>query len=201
MDDQNIIQERLKETRRIGQVGNEHLGELLHRQHYDFAHKVVPYVIKEYFEELVNQLVNGSVQEWINQLWTNNVDDTLINYSVAVHPVCQYAKASEEIGLIYFIMPAPRTTGEALYTAIVFLMDEDSPSTWLWRYFTLELGVYLVPSYLLTASADDGDLTRWTFAEWNESNHINRGKFKLEPTLDNFLAVVLNEAESDWYQG
>jgi hypothetical protein len=37
-------------------------------------------------------------------------------------------------------MPSPRQASEALYTAIVFLIDDESPSTWLRCYFTLEMG-------------------------------------------------------------
>jgi len=38
----------------------------------------------------------------------------------------------------------------------------------------------------------------WTFAEWGDSKHINRGRFEFEPTLDNFLAAAVEEAQSEW---
>ena len=200
MDDQDIVQARLKEIMQMSQVGAEKLRKFLHRQHYDFAHKLVPYIIGEHFDELISGLTNNLNQEWICRIWKNSGDATLANYSVAVYPLCQFIKASDEIGVIYFVMPAPRTTGEALYTSIVFLMDEDSPSTWLWRYFTLELGSLLVSSSYLKISTEDAEPSvNWTFAEWDDSNHINRGKFEFEPTLDNFLTAAVAEAKSDWY--
>jgi hypothetical protein len=146
MNNDEIVQRRLKEIMLMGQAGTEQLEELLHRQHYDFVHKVVPYLIENHFDELIAKISNGSVQEWITQIWNNSGDTPLENYSASVQPVCKFIKASEEIGVIYFLMPAPRTTGETLYTAIIFLIDEDLPSLWLRRYFTLELGAYFLPS-------------------------------------------------------
>jgi hypothetical protein len=200
MDDQDIVQRRLKEIVRMGQAGAEQLAELLHRQHYDFAHKLVPYIIREHFDDLISGLANNSTQQWICRIWKDSGDASLANYSAAAYPTCQFIKASDEIGVVYFVMPTPRTSGEALYTSIVFLMDEDLPSTWLWRYFTLELGSLLVSSPHLKISKEGEDPSvDWTFAEWDDSSHINRGKFELEPTLNNFLAAAVAEAQSDWY--
>jgi len=199
MNDQDIVQSRLKEIRRMGQAGAEKLGDLLHRQHYDFAHKLVPYIIEKHFDELISGLADNSSQEWICRIWKDSGNVTLANYSVAVHPICQFAKASDGIGVVYFVMPTPRTSGETLYTAIVFLMSEDLPSTWLQRYFTLELGSLLVQSPDLKVFIEDGEPSvHWTFAEWSDSKHINHGKFKFEPTLDNFLAAAVEEAQSEW---
>lgn len=120
MDDQDIVQARLKEIMRMGEAGAERLGESLHRQHYSFAHKLVPCIIEEHFDDLISGLADGSSQEWICRIWKDHGDVTLANYSSAVYPVCQFIKASNEIGVVYFVMPAPRTSGEALYTGIVF---------------------------------------------------------------------------------
>jgi hypothetical protein len=186
MDKQDIVQTRLKEIRRMGQAGKEQLVELLHRQHYDFAHKLVPCIIMEHFDDLISSLTDNSTQQWICQIWRDNGDATLVNYSTAVYPTCQFIRASDEIGVVYFVMPTPRTTAEALYTSIVFLMNEDLPSTWLWRYFTLELGSLFVPSPYLQVSIEDGDSSvSWIFAEWDDSSH--------------FLSAAVAEAQSDWY--
>lgn len=200
MDDQDIVQARLKEIKRIGQAGAEQLAELLHRQHHGFAHKLVPHIIREHFDDLISGLANNSAQQWICRVWKDSGDVLLANYSAAVYPVCQFIKASDEVGVVYFVMPAPRTTGEALYTSIIFLMDEGLPSTWLLRYFTLELGALLVSSpYLQISTEGEDSPVGWTFAEWDYCRHVNRGKFELEPTLNNFLAAAVTEAQSDWY--
>ncbi len=199
MDDQDIVQARLKEVMKIGQASAEQLEEFLHRQHYNFAHKLVPYIIEKHCDELIAGLQDDSTQQWIYQIWKDSGDVALANYSAALYPICQVIKASDEIGVVYFVMPAPRTPGEALYMCIVFLMDDDLPSTWLRRYFTLELGTLFVPSSLVKVTSGDEERSApWFFAEWEETNHINKGTFTLEPTLNNFLSVSVAEAQSGW---
>ncbi|TBR61436.1 hypothetical protein B4U84_11730 [Westiellopsis prolifica IICB1] len=172
-----------------GEQGQIELSEKLHRQHYDFAHKLIPYVVQDHFDELISNLINNSVQDWVIQLWNNCGDDAIFSYCTVVHPICNFTKLSDEIGLIYFIMPAPRVNPEAVYTAVVFLMDDDPPSDWLRSYFTLELGAYITPPI------------HWTLGEWDyqeELTHNNLGQFELEPTLENFLATVVSEARIRW---
>ena len=101
MDDQEIVQSRLKEIMQMSQSGSEQLGEFLHRQHYDFAHKLVPYITGEYFDDLLSGITDNSTQEWICRIWNDSSDARLTNYSVAVYPVCQFIKASDEIGVVY----------------------------------------------------------------------------------------------------
>jgi hypothetical protein len=200
MDDQHIVQARLKEIARTGEVGAELLSQLLHRQHYDFAHKSIQYLMKDNFDDLISSLTDNSTQEWICQIWGDNGDDILAKYSNGVHPVSQFVKASDEIGLVYFAMPAPRATAEALYTCIIFLMDGEFPSKWLRRYFTLELGLLLVPSpYLQVSNEVEEQSVGWIFAEWNDFEHLNRGEFEPEPTLNNFLLTAIAEAQNGWY--
>ncbi|WP_026733511.1 hypothetical protein [Fischerella sp. PCC 9605] len=186
MDDQESIREKLREMMFIEQDGQIELSDKLHKQHYDFAHKLLPNIIDNYFPELLSRVVNNSVQDWILQLWNNCADDSILNYCTAIYPTCKFVKPSDEIGLIYFVMPAPRANPEAAYTAVIFLIDDDSPSEWLRSYFTLELGAYIIPP------------VHWILGEWDNLKHINRGKFKLEPTLENFLATVIEEAQNTW---
>ena len=96
MNDQDIVQSRLKEIRRMGQAGAEKLGDLLHRQHYDFAHKLVPYIIEKHFDELISGLADNSSQEWICRIWKDSGNVTLANYSVAVH--CVTGKPNPLVG-------------------------------------------------------------------------------------------------------
>jgi hypothetical protein len=194
MDDQEIIQARLKEIMLIGETGTKQLEELLHRQHYDFAHKLVPYLAWERFDELIRAFENDSAQEWINEIWSNLGDAPLESLSVTVYPICQLKKISSEIGVIYFAMPAPRTTGEVVYSSIVFLMDQEPSSLWLRRYFTLELGAYIASSSSLEASP-----AHWTLAEWDTSKHLNYGEFPLSPTLGNFLSKIIDIVQENWY--
>lgn len=67
MDTQDIVQERLLQIKHMTQKGAEKLQELLHRQHYAFAHRILPYVVENQFDELVLRIADGSFQEWILQ--------------------------------------------------------------------------------------------------------------------------------------
>lgn len=195
MDDQEIIQTRLREVMSMGESGTKQLEELLHRQHYDFAHKLVPYLIWERFDELINAFEIDAAQQWINEIWSNLGNTPLESLSIVVYPICQLKKISEQIGVIYFVMPAPRTTGEVVYSGIVFLMDQEPPELWLRRYFTLELGAYTSSSYSLESSP-----AHWTLAEWDTSIHSNYGSFPLSPTLSNFLSKIIDVSKRGWYE-
>jgi hypothetical protein len=41
-------------------------------------------------------------------------------------------------------------------------------------------------------------LLNWTIGKWDDSNHINLGEFKYEPTPENFLTPVIAEAKKKW---
>lgn len=77
MDEQEAVREKLRESMLIGQNGQIEFGEKLHRQHYDFAHKLIPEIVQNYFDELISKVINDSAQEWILQLWNNCADDTI----------------------------------------------------------------------------------------------------------------------------
>lgn len=167
-----------------GLINNQQFSEMLNQQHYTFAHKLMPSIVDNHFQELVNKVINKSAQDWILKLWKECSDIQIINYTALVYPICNFTRHSENIGLIYITMPAPRVSPEAAYIAVIFLIDDDLPSDWLRSYFTLELG--------LAASA------YWTLGEWDNSNHINLGEFKDEPSLNNFLTTVIEEGKSRW---
>lgn len=199
MDTQDLMQERLMQIKQVSQKGAEELQELLHRQHYVFAHRILPYVVENQFDELVSHIEDGSVQEWILQGWKDVGENQLTVYSTVVQPVCQFVKPTEEIGVVYFLMPSPRTTGEAVYTAIVFLIDDSASKSWLRRYFTLELGAFFSPSTSsMLLDAESPRSVHWTFAEWSNSEHSNYGSFNEAPTLENFLKSAINKAASGW---
>lgn len=167
-----------------GLINNQQFSEMLNQQHYTFAHKLMPSIVDNHFQELVNKVINKSAQDWILKLWNECSDIQIINYTALVYPICNFTRHSKDIGLIYITMPAPRVSPEAVYIAVIFLIDDDLPSDWLRSYFTLGLG--------LAASA------YWTLGEWDSSNHINLGEFKDEPSLNNFLTTVIEEGKSRW---
>lgn len=42
----------------MGQVEAEQLGQLIHRQRYDFAHKLIPYIIENHADDLISSLAD-----------------------------------------------------------------------------------------------------------------------------------------------
>lgn len=184
MDNQDLIQQMFEELKLTGKKEQEELSAKLNRQHYGFAHKAIPYVIQNHFDDLISNVINNLAQAWTLQLWNDCADESMDNYNMVVCPACKFIKLSDNLGLIYFVMPAPRVSTEAVYTAIIFLIDDDPPSDWLRFYFTLELGTPM----------------RWVLGEWDclELTHSNQGDFKLEPTLDNFLSVAIDVTRSRW---
>lgn len=169
-------------------ISDQELSTALNKQHYCFAHRMMPYIVENHFHDLVNKVINESAQSWILDLWNQSNEATqlsLSEYTALIHPKTHFVQASEELGVILIAMPTPRVSPEAAYAAVVFAFDQHyPPSQWLRGYFTLELGV--------------DTSVHWTLGEWDSSGHINRGEFKYEPTVKNFLAVIVAEGESRW---
>lgn len=170
-------------------ISNEQCSTILHKQHYCFAHQMMPYVVENHFQELVRKAIDETAQDWILHLWNQSNEFTqvpLADYSAFVHPEVSFVQLeADEIGVIFFTMPSPRISPEAIYSAVVFAFEEGySPSQWLRCYFTLELSVD-------TAIA-------WTLGEWKNSKHLNLGKFKYEPTIKNFLTAIVTESQKRW---
>jgi hypothetical protein len=167
-----------------GLISNQQFSDGLHRQHYVFAHQLMPYIVENQFSELVSKVANESAQSWISQVWNECSDISISNYTAVVHPTFHFMNPSDELGLIYIAMPAPRVPPEAAYAAVIFLIDNGSPSEWLRSYFTLELG--------LAKSA------YWVLGGWDNCNHVNLGEFKYEPNIKNFLTTVIAVGKSRW---
>lgn len=169
------------------------LSEILNKQHYHFAHKLIPYIVDNSFSKVLNSFTDETTEDLISQLWNDFCNNPIPKYNLAVHPRFYLAKSEvfeelelEDLGLIYFVMPAPRKPTEALYGAIVFMIDNDIPSSeWTRSYFTLELGL--------------GELPYWMLGKWEDGRHGSIRELELEPTLGNFLVAVIGEAKRRWF--
>jgi hypothetical protein len=169
----------------LGLISNKQFSEAVNQQHYSFAHKMMPYIVKNHFHDLVSKVIDKSAQDWILRLWDDSSEIPSSTYTTLVHPKCHFIPPSDDIGVILISMPAPRVCTEAIYTAVVFAVEKHrSPFEWLRYYFTLELG--------LSTSA------HWVLGAWDDSGHKNFGEFKYEPTVENFLAVVVAEGPKKW---
>ncbi|WP_338460891.1 hypothetical protein VZH09_06695 [Synechococcus elongatus IITB7] len=198
MDKSDKISENLKKIIQMSESSEREVSDCLHRQHYDFAHKIVPYIIVECFDDLIAGTEDDSAQKWFHQIWQDNGHTLLSSYSVVIYPEFSFLKISDEIGVGYFVMPAPRNRGEVVYGSIVFLIDAESPSTWLRRYYTLELGLPLIPTADLPAALQESNpTTYWVLGEWDNYKHLNHGRFDLEPKLSNFISASVQEAQKN----
>ena len=125
-----------------GLISEQQFSDAVNKQHYSFAHRIMPYIVKNHFHDLVSKVINESAQDWILQIWREGYVVTGSNYSALVHPTCHFIQPSDGIGVILISMPAPRVPSEAVYTAVMFEVNKHRlPSEWLRYYFTLELGL------------------------------------------------------------
>jgi hypothetical protein len=158
-------------------ISNQEFEKSLNEQHYNFAHRIVPHLIDNYFSELVNSCINKTAQDWIVKIWNDCLNNSHNQYTSLVYPTCNILMQSDKIGLIYFVMPAPRIPPEAAYSTAIFIKEKTSPTKWQRRYFTLELGL--------------ANSAYWVLGEWKNFVHHNYDNFEPEPTLQNFLTQVL----------
>jgi hypothetical protein len=178
----DIAKKNLEKVQIQARIESNRIGKELHDQHYQFAHRIIPCIVESQFDELIHCFSQNTLQDWIIQIWQGLIDDSLDYYSSCVFPFCDFVKSGENIGVIYFQMPSPRQAAEALYTAIVFLIDDESPSTWLRCYFTLEMGCQ-----------------RWLLGRWENDEHHNLGEFPFQPTIDAFISHIVLQSQLDWF--
>ncbi len=156
----------------------------LHDQHYYFAHILIPNIIENNFWSLIKSISENNLQEYMLDLWNGCASDVFPDYSKIIYPTCDYIKKFDNIGIIYINMPAPRQASEAVYSTILFLIDNSS-NDWKRSYFTLEFG-----------------WQRWAFKGWSDSfthcSYESEFDFGLEPNLDNFINISMKTALKIW---
>jgi hypothetical protein len=166
-------------------VSDEQFSHEASKQHYSFAHGVMPYIVENHFHDLVAKVIDESAQNWLFQVWCEDFEITGSNYSALVYPRCQFVRPVDEVGVVLISMPAPRVPPEAVYAAVVFnINEEQDPSQWLRYYFTLELGL--------------GTSVNWIIGEWNDSAHMNLGEFENDLTVESFLDFVVSKGQERW---
>ena len=168
-----------------GLISDQQFSDAVNKQHYSFAHRMMPYIVENHFHDLLSKCINESAQDWILQIWREGDEIAGSSYATLVYPVCCLTQPSDEFGVILISMPAPRVPSEAVYAAVMFAVDKSRlPSEWLRYYFTLELA--------LDTSA------HWVLGAWDDSKHLNFGDFEYEPTVENFLKVIVAKCEQMW---
>ena len=153
-----------------GLMSDDQLNEILNKQHYSFAHELMPYVMENHFQDLLNHVVNKTVDDWITQLWNKYSDNSMSEYNSLICPTYHFAKPTKELSLIYFVMPAPRKSPEAAFVAILFMMDDSLPSQWRRSYFTLELALTAAPYWVL--GGWDNSQRNFSISAEKEANYL-----------------------------
>ena len=164
-------------------ISVQQFSDAVNKQHYTFAHKTIPYIVQKHLNDLVGNIFNATIQDWIFNIWLKGSEDLILNYVNLFYPKCHFFDPVDDINVIIISMPDPRIPPEAAYTAVIFIGDKNySPSEWVRFYFTLELGL--------------DESVFWVLGEWSDSEHINLGKFQYKPTLENFFSVVVAEVQN-----
>ena len=128
------------------------------RHHYDFAHRLLPQLVRTEPDRLIDTLASENGEEFLRYLWRVTEErlqpaDRLpfgLTRTIARLPSGQIA--------VVLGMPAPEAVTEAHLVAVV------SGPERIVRYFTLEHGITFPEEH-----------PRTVFCEWTDTSHLNYG--------------------------
>lgn len=129
------------------------------RQHYDFAHRLLPKLIADSPDRVLDILAGDQGEAFLDQMWRFAADGVPEEQKIAEKPVRHVRHLATGQMVVVLVLPAPVAVTEAHLLALVGSRPKGS------RYFTLELGTE-IPS---------GDTARAVFCEWSEGKHLNFG--------------------------
>ena len=89
----------LEKIQTQNRIESNRIGKVLHDQHYQFAHRVIPHILENQFDELIHCFSQNTMQDWIVQIWQDLSDDSLDYYSSYVFPLCDFVKSEENMGV------------------------------------------------------------------------------------------------------
>ena len=125
--------------------------------HYEFAHRLLPILVLERWEEVRPTFQDGSATERLRTVWgtirARQADAKEVSgEAISVAPVVVGGEPAFLVRL-----PEPKGVTEALFAIVP---DRPAPT----RYFVLELG----------QQVQDGQ-PRWVLCEWQDGRHLNEG--------------------------
>ena len=128
------------------------------RQHYDFAHRLLPKLIADSPDRVLDILAGEQGDSFLEQMWRFAADGVPEDQRIAAKPV----RHVRHLGLgqlaVVLTLPAPAAVTEAHLVCIVAARPSGT------RYFTLELGMEI-----------PAESARTVFCEWTEGKHVNFG--------------------------
>ena len=146
------------------------------RQHYFFAHYVLPGLIFENIDTALETFSNPNVDILLQRLWAiavpeGSTEPPILPTSLAVS---EFSPAPG-VRLFVFSLPQPVAMTEAFFTALACMTANSKPMV---RYFTLELGF------------SQTHALRTVIGEWTpDRSHVNYGDGP-EPTAEAFVSAL-----------
>lgn len=142
------------------------------RQHYDFAHRILPKLVAENADRVLDILAGEQGESFLDQMWRFSGENVPEGQRIAERPVRHVRHLPPGTLAVVLALPSPAAVTEAHFVAVVSTQPKGA------RYFTLELGVDF-PS----------EDPRTVFCEWAGGSHVNFGTGPA-PELGAFLDAV-----------
>lgn len=128
------------------------------RQHYDFAHRLLPKLIADSPDRVLDILAGEQGESFLEQMWRFASDGVPEKDRIAERPVRHIRRLGMGQLVVVLAMPAAVEITEA---HLVALVDARPSGT---RYFTLEHGTNFPE-----------ETPRTVFCEWAGASHLNMG--------------------------
>lgn len=156
------------------------------RQHYIFAHQMLPALLEEDRKQILGSLLMAERDEFLRDVWdyVGEQLDGSDERNTPFEPVGLSAQVIENSPYATFIiqLPQPERALEAFFAGIVFGpftgLSAETAGTVPYRYFTLEL-----------ALGGDENLAQTMFCEWRDGSHLNMGEGP-PPETEPFFAAI-----------
>ena len=128
------------------------------RQHYDFAHRLLPKLLADSPDRVLDILAGDQGEAFLEQMWRFAADGVPEDQRIAAKPVRHVRHLGMGQLAVVLALPAPEAVTEAHLVAIVAARPKVT------RYFTLEHGMEI-----------PADSARTVCCEWTEGKHVNFG--------------------------
>jgi len=143
-------------------------GESRHKQHYGFAHMMLPQLVLSDPAQARDMLLHEGGEAFLRVLWDKVAEIEELGEGAPARGLgLSRARFADGSRVALVTLPKPRASAEAQFTAAVFANPGDEEPTA--RYFTLELGVNLFGESGTTV------LCEWTSDDEGNFSHVNFG--------------------------
>ena len=154
-------------------------------QHYDFAHKLLPYIAIHEADDLIADVAargDKAIEHLYAIMHTHNVADPKERIDPKeIH--WSLRKVGDWNTAVVITMPTPAVTPEAYFVAVISCMNPGGTPPSTGRCFCLEL------------TTDEDGKPAAVLCEWIGKSHRNYGRF-VEPNEDDFVGAIQDRLKS-----